>query len=161
VIPPNLQTDDTMTATTGTSVSTSIIPVAHNPGMPSILKTIIEKDRFDLVIPPNLQTDDAMTTTTGTSASTSIIPFKQNHEEQMEVLRDVGLSHAQIVAVTGRDEYPDIIYFANGRYGCYEDGTGNFWSLGPENISMEQMWEVYGERGRNVPFLEDWFVNDD
>jgi hypothetical protein len=155
---PDLQTDDTMAATT---TSTSVIPVAHNTRMPSILKTIIGKDHPDLVIPPNRQTDDTMTATTGTSASTSVIPFRQNHEEQMEVLRDAGLGHAQIIAVTGPDEYPDVIYFADGRYGCYEDGTGNFWSLGPENISMERMWEIYGERGRNVPSLQDWFVNDD
>ena len=47
------------------------------------------------------------------------------------------------------------MFYAQGRYGCFEMQTGDFLLLG-EEITEDEAWEIYGEYGEIIPYLEPW-----
>ena len=47
------------------------------------------------------------------------------------------------------------MWYAQGRYGYFEMQTGDFLLLG-EEITEDEAWEIYGEYGEIIPYLEPW-----
>ena len=75
--------------------------------------------------------------------------------EYHEILEDGEIAEPVILAIRGKPDCEDIIFRSNDKFGCYEGVSGEFVYLG-EGLSEKELWEVYGEGGRNVPFLKAW-----
>ncbi len=80
-------------------------------------------------------------------------------KEYREIIEDGGIDDPVILAIRGKPDCEDIIFRSNDKFGCYEGVSGDYVYLG-EGLSEKDVWEVYGEGGRNVPFLKDWFYEE-
>jgi hypothetical protein len=54
----------------------------------------------------------------------------------------------------------DVIFESGGKFGCYEGITSEFWLL-DYNLSVDEVWKVYGEGGRNLRYLQNYFWDDE